>query len=201
MFAVRKCSGTPRQAWVHSKPGLWPSGSFGAAVMSYCQPDGSCGTNARPACEEDRPPTECLPCPAGEFLDFSATPPQCSSCPAGTRSLTRDRFDSLTKDLLDRTRAPILRVLRDTDTAREDLEGVILVGGASRTRSLHVLTEDLLERKPGYSRDPDLIVAEGAAVQQAAPTPPGELDPFDAFMATLDDLQKTNDAKIIHITE
>ena len=32
MFAVRKCSGTPRQAWVHSKPGLWPSGSFGAAA-------------------------------------------------------------------------------------------------------------------------------------------------------------------------
>ena len=85
--------------------------------------------------------------------------------PAGTRSVTRERFDQITSNLMERTRQPILRVLRDTDNEADDLDGIILVGGASRTRSLHVLTEELLGRSPGFSRDPDQIVAEGAAVQ------------------------------------
>ncbi len=85
--------------------------------------------------------------------------------PAGTRSVTRDRHDQITSNLMERTRQPILRVLRDADTDASDLEGIILVGGASRTRSLHVLTEELLGMAPGFSRDPDQIVAEGAAVQ------------------------------------
>ncbi len=85
--------------------------------------------------------------------------------PAGTRSITRDRFDQITENLMERTRQPILRVLRDTDNDADDLESIILVGGASRTRSLHVLAEELLGKTPGYSRDPDQIVAEGAAVQ------------------------------------
>ncbi len=95
---------------------------------------------------------------------------------AGTRSITRERYDSLTADLLERTRAPILRVLRDTETELDDLEGIILVGGSSRLRSLHVLTEELLGMKPSYSRDPDLIVAEGAAVQAGLIEGSGGLD-------------------------
>ncbi len=85
--------------------------------------------------------------------------------PGGTRSITREKFDQITNSLMDRTREPILRVLRDADTDLDELEGVILVGGASRTRSLHVVAESLLDQAPDFSRDPDTIVAEGAAIQ------------------------------------
>jgi molecular chaperone HscA len=85
----------------------------------------------------------------------------------GTRSvaITRGRFEELIKPLLERTGVACRRALKDAGIAPEQLDGVILVGGATRIPAVRRYVADLFKRDPLADIDPDQVVALGAAVQ------------------------------------
>ncbi len=80
---------------------------------------------------------------------------------------TEAQFEAAVGPLLDRLENPVLRVLRDARLAAEDLDEVLLVGGASQQRFVVKLVERLTGRAPNQAHDPDHVVALGAAVQAA----------------------------------
>jgi molecular chaperone HscA len=80
-------------------------------------------------------------------------------------SLDRATFDRLVKPIVDRTVAPVRRALRDAELEAKDLDGVILVGGATRTPLVRETVRSLLGKEPLADIDPDQVVALGAAVQ------------------------------------
>ncbi|MBV9946231.1 MAG: Hsp70 family protein, partial [Myxococcales bacterium] len=86
---------------------------------------------------------------------------------AGDRSLrlTRARFDELVRPLLERTGLACRRALKDAGLRARDLDGVILVGGATRVPAVRRYVASLFEKEPLGDIDPDQVVALGAAVQ------------------------------------
>ena len=81
-------------------------------------------------------------------------------------SLTRSKFEQLTKDLVERTRGPVERVLSDAKLTAEDIDEVILVGGATRMPAVQELVRRLTKGKePNMTVNPDEVVAIGAALQ------------------------------------
>jgi molecular chaperone HscA len=83
----------------------------------------------------------------------------------GRFEMTRARFEGLIAPLLDRTGAACRRALKDAGVLPEELEGVILVGGATRVPAVRAYVEKLFRRPPLGDIDPDRVVALGAAVQ------------------------------------
>jgi molecular chaperone HscA len=79
--------------------------------------------------------------------------------------LTRAELDALIKPIVDRTVAPVRRALRDASIDAREIDGVILVGGATRTPLVRATVENLLGKEPLADIDPDQVVALGAAVQ------------------------------------
>jgi molecular chaperone HscA len=79
-------------------------------------------------------------------------------------SLDRATFDALIKPIVDRTVAPVRRALRDAELEPAALDGVIMVGGATRTPLVRATVERLLGRAPLTDIDPDQVVALGAAI-------------------------------------
>ncbi|HVY34677.1 MAG TPA: molecular chaperone HscC [Caulobacteraceae bacterium] len=80
-------------------------------------------------------------------------------------TLTRERFESLSEPILARVRVPIERALRDARVRPEDLNKLILAGGASRMPMLRRLIGRLFRRLPMQQIDPDEVVARGAGVR------------------------------------
>ncbi|TWT98114.1 Chaperone protein HscC [Botrimarina colliarenosi] len=76
-------------------------------------------------------------------------------------------FAKATAPLLERIAGPIDRVLRDGGSTADDVDSVILVGGATRMPVLQRLVEERFGRPPLVQFDPDQVVALGAAVQAA----------------------------------
>ena len=81
------------------------------------------------------------------------------------RELTRDKFNALTSGLLDRCRAPVLQALKDAQLTKDDVDEVLLVGGATRMPAVKELVQALVEQVPTASVNVDEAVALGAAVQ------------------------------------
>ncbi|MDQ3341890.1 MAG: Hsp70 family protein [Myxococcota bacterium] len=79
------------------------------------------------------------------------------------RVLTRELFDDLTKDLLERLEPPVTRALLDAGLAPGDLEEVLLVGGMTRWPAVQDFVERKFGRKPSKGANPDEVVALGAA--------------------------------------
>ena len=80
--------------------------------------------------------------------------------------LTRAKFDQLTADLVERCVGPVKQALADAKITTNDLDEVILVGGATRTPALQALVRRLTGGKePNQSVNPDEVVAVGAAIQ------------------------------------
>ncbi len=82
--------------------------------------------------------------------------------------LTRDEYEDLVADLLDRTRAPCRDALRLAKRDVRDINEVVRVGGMTRTPAVMSLIEEIFERKPSQKIDPVAAVALGAALQGAA---------------------------------
>jgi molecular chaperone HscA len=80
-------------------------------------------------------------------------------------TITRAGFQALTAPLLDRTLAPVKRALRDARLKPQDVDGVVLVGGATRMPAVHDAVRTLFGREPCTGIDPDQAVALGAAIQ------------------------------------
>ncbi|HMV77288.1 MAG TPA: molecular chaperone DnaK [Leptospiraceae bacterium] len=80
-------------------------------------------------------------------------------------TLTRAKFDELTKGLVERTRIPCMNCLRDSGLSTGDIDEVILVGGSTRIPAVQKLVKDLFGKEPNKSVNPDEVVAAGAAIQ------------------------------------
>ncbi|MBQ2262140.1 MAG: molecular chaperone HscC [Loktanella sp.] len=79
--------------------------------------------------------------------------------------LDQPRVAAMTAHLMTRLRRPIDTCLNDSNTAIEDIDRVILVGGATRMPEIRSLAAKLFRRLPDRSVDPDEAIALGAAVQ------------------------------------
>ena len=82
--------------------------------------------------------------------------------------LMRSTFDQLTEDLVERTQGPVRQAMSDAKVGPEDIDEVILVGGATRMPSVQRLVSRLTGGKePNMTVNPDEVVAMGAALQAA----------------------------------
>jgi len=79
--------------------------------------------------------------------------------------LTRAEFEHLTAGLVEKTLGPTRKALRDAKLAVKDLDGVVLVGGATRMPHLQRAVEAFFGKPPLKDLDPDQVVALGAAIQ------------------------------------
>ncbi|MGO1177568.1 MAG: Hsp70 family protein, partial [Brevibacterium aurantiacum] len=81
-------------------------------------------------------------------------------------TLTRAKFEDLTKDLLERTKAPFHAVMKDAGVSVNEIDHVVLVGGSTRMPAVSaVVTELTGGKEPNKGVNPDEVVAIGAAVQ------------------------------------
>jgi molecular chaperone DnaK len=80
-------------------------------------------------------------------------------------SLTRAKFEELTKDLLNRTIAPCKKALKDAKLTAKEIDEVILVGGSTRIPKIQEIVKDIFGKEPNRSVNPDEVVALGAAIQ------------------------------------
>ena len=80
-------------------------------------------------------------------------------------SLTRAKFEELTKDLLNRTIEPCKKALKDAKLSASDIDEVILVGGSTRIPKIQEIVKNIFGKEPNRSVNPDEVVALGAAIQ------------------------------------
>jgi molecular chaperone DnaK len=81
-------------------------------------------------------------------------------------SITRAQFESLTADLLERTRKPFLDVIKEAGVKVADIAHVVMVGGSTRMPAVTALVTGLLGGKsPNQGVNPDEVVSVGAALQ------------------------------------
>ena len=81
------------------------------------------------------------------------------------QELTREKFETLCKDLIDRCRIPVEKALKDAKVDKSGIDEVVLVGGSTRIPAIQQLVESLTGKKPNKSVNPDEVVAIGAAIQ------------------------------------
>ncbi|MEQ1518163.1 MAG: Fe-S protein assembly chaperone HscA [Usitatibacteraceae bacterium] len=79
--------------------------------------------------------------------------------------LSRAEFQSMTMALVDRTLGPVRRAMRDAKLSTADIDGVVMVGGATRMLHVQSAVADFFGRVPLNNLDPDKVVAIGAAIQ------------------------------------
>ncbi len=79
--------------------------------------------------------------------------------------LTRAQFDRMTEDLLNRCRIPFQNALKDAGLKPEEINEVVLVGGATRMPMVQDLVRSLINKEPNKGVNPDEVVAIGAAIQ------------------------------------
>src|SRR5690606_24459567 len=80
-------------------------------------------------------------------------------------TLTRAKFDDLSKKLVERSRIPCINALKDAGLSASDINEVILVGGSTRIPAVQALVKEIFGREPNKSVNPDEVVAIGAAIQ------------------------------------
>lgn len=80
-------------------------------------------------------------------------------------TLTRAKFQDLTKDLLRRTEDPVRKALADAKLNASQLDEVLLIGGSTRMPAVVDLVKQLTGKQPNMSINPDEAVSVGAAIQ------------------------------------
>ena len=80
-------------------------------------------------------------------------------------TLTRAQFESMTADLLDRTKKPVEQVIKDAGIAKEKINQIVMVGGSTRMPQVTDLVKKLTGKDPNKSVNPDEVVSIGAALQ------------------------------------
>ncbi len=79
--------------------------------------------------------------------------------------ITRSKFEQLTEDLTERCKGPLKKALKDAGLKENEIDEVILVGGATRMPVIQKLVKDYTGKEPNKGVNPDEVVAIGAAVQ------------------------------------
>ena len=80
-------------------------------------------------------------------------------------SLTRSKFEELIRDLVEKTRIPCEKAIKDAGLTLNDINEVILVGGSTRIPLVQETVKNIFNKEPNKSVNPDEAVAMGAAVQ------------------------------------
>ena len=81
------------------------------------------------------------------------------------QTLTRAKFEDMTRHLLDRTVNPVRQALKDAGLTKNDIHQILLVGGSTRMPAVLELIRRELGKEPNKSVNPDEVVAIGAAIQ------------------------------------
>jgi molecular chaperone DnaK len=82
-----------------------------------------------------------------------------------TMTLTRAKLEELVHALIERTRQPCLKAIKDSGVSCEDINEVILVGGMSRMPAVQEMVKSIFKKEPNKGVNPDEVVATGAAIQ------------------------------------
>lgn len=80
-------------------------------------------------------------------------------------TLTRSKLESLTASLIERTREPCLKCLKDSGLNASDISEIILVGGMSRMPAVQEMVKTIFGKEGHKGVNPDEVVAIGAAIQ------------------------------------
>ncbi len=80
-------------------------------------------------------------------------------------TITRQKFEQLTRDLIDRTTLPVRTALNDANLSFSQISKVLLVGGSTRIPAVAEHVRHLTGLQPNRSLNPDECVAMGAAIQ------------------------------------
>ena len=80
-------------------------------------------------------------------------------------TLTRAKLESLTHDLIERTREPCIKALKDAGLSPKDIGEVILVGGMTRMPAVQEMVKAIFGKEGHKGVNPDEVVAVGAAIQ------------------------------------
>lgn len=80
-------------------------------------------------------------------------------------TLSRSKLESLTHDLIERTKEPCIKALADAGLKKEDIGEVILVGGMSRMPAVQEMVKSIFGKEGHKGVNPDEVVAIGAAIQ------------------------------------
>jgi molecular chaperone DnaK len=80
-------------------------------------------------------------------------------------SLTRARFQEMTRDLLEACRGPFEQAIRDAGLDKSHIDHVIMVGGSTRMPAVTELVQELTGKEPHKGVNPDEAVAVGASIQ------------------------------------
>jgi len=80
-------------------------------------------------------------------------------------TLSRAQFESMTADLLKRTKAPVEAVIKDAGISLSEIDQVVLVGGSTRMPAVADLVKEVTGKEANKGVNPDEVVAVGAALQ------------------------------------
>ena len=80
-------------------------------------------------------------------------------------TLTKAKFDELTRDLVERTAIPVQNALKDAGISASELSKVLLVGGSTRIPAVQDKVKQLTGHEPSKKMNPDECVALGASIQ------------------------------------
>ncbi len=94
------------------------------------------------------------------FITMDATGPKHLAL-----TLTRAKLESLVHPLIERTKEPCLKALKDAGVTPEQIHEVILVGGMSRMPAVQAMVKSIFKKEPHQGVNPDEVVAIGAAIQ------------------------------------
>jgi molecular chaperone HscA len=103
-------------------------------------------------------------------------------------TVTRAQFEDACKPLTQRTLNAVRKALRDAGLQKQDIQGVVMVGGSTRMPHIQTAVADLLGCEPLTNLNPDEVVALGAAIQAnqlAGNNPNGELLLLDVIPLSL----------------
>ena len=81
------------------------------------------------------------------------------------KELTREFFEKLCKDLIERCRIPVEKALSDARLDKSKIDEVVLVGGSTRIPAIQNLVKSITGKDPNQNVNPDEVVAIGAAIQ------------------------------------
>ena len=80
-------------------------------------------------------------------------------------TLSRSKLESLTHDLIERTKEPCIKALKDSGLSKDEISEVILVGGMSRMPAVQEVVKSIFGKEGHKGVNPDEVVAVGAAIQ------------------------------------
>jgi molecular chaperone DnaK len=82
-----------------------------------------------------------------------------------TMKLTRSKLEQLVDDLVERTKNPCYKALKDAGYSAGDIDEIILVGGQTRMPKVQEVVKEVFGKEPHKGVNPDEVVAVGAAIQ------------------------------------